>query len=165
MNQDRQYGTFVPPVQGVPVYNTPAGFVIPPWADPQKKEQKEMRKAASRLSLATAASIPLSTLFAGFAGLFLGACGVNIALPAGESINGMPPIAYYLFSSVMSFLTLVLPFALFLVFGKRKLAESILVEKTGFFHGLLLAFAGLFICILMNIPANLKAPVPTRYGK
>ena len=159
MNENRPYGAYVPPTGGMPVQNIPAGFMIPPWADPQKKEQKELRKAASRLSLATAASVPLSTIFAGAAGLFLGLCGVSMSLPAGEGINGMPPIVYYLFSSVMSFLTLVLPFALFLVFGKHKLTDSILVEKTGFFHGALLAFAGLFICILMNIPANLIASI------
>ena len=73
MSFDPQYGAYAPtperPVQNMPVY------AVPPWADPQKREQKELRKAASRLSLATVASVPLSTLFAAVAGVFLGVEG------------------------------------------------------------------------------------------
>jgi len=162
MSFDPQYGAYAPtperPVQNMPVY------AVPPWADPQKREQKELRKAASRLSLATVASVPLSTLFAAVAGVFLGVCGIAMSLPASEGISGMPPVVYYLFSSVMSFLTLVLPFTLFLAFGKRRLVDSILVEKTGFLNGILLAFAGLFVCILMNIPANALSAIFEEFG-
>lgn len=148
MSQIPQYGAYQPPV-----------YAPPPWADPQKREQKELRKAASRLSLATAASIPLSTLLAALAGVFLALCGVSLSLPVGEGMSGMPPTVYYLFSSTMSFLTMVLPFALFIALGKRRLVDSILVEKTGLFNGILLSLAGLFICILMNIPANLLSSI------
>ena len=104
MNQNPQYGAYARP-QAIPVQNIPMYAPIPPWADPQKREQKELRKAASRLSLATAATVPLSTVFGAVAGLFLGICGISMSLPASESISGMPPIVYYLFSSVMSFVT------------------------------------------------------------
>lgn len=181
MNQNPQYGTYPqPPVQQMPqtsvqVPAAPAyavspvqqpygGWQTPRWADPQKLQQKEMRKAASRLSWAVVASVPLSTVLSMIAGIFLGICGVNLALPEGMGISGMPSVVYYLLSAVVSFLTLVLPFTLFLVVGKRRLVDSILVEKTGFLNGILLAFAGLFLCIIMNIPANVISTLLEELG-
>ena len=172
MNQNPQYPTYTaqrPPVQAPPYAVPPVGqpygaWAMPPWADPQKREQKEMRKASSRLAWAVMASLPLGTLLSIVAGIFLGFCGVDLGLPADEGISGMPGVAYYLLSAVMSFLTLVLPFALFLVLGKRRLADSVLVEKTGFWNGLLLALAGLFLCIIMNIPANVISALLEELG-
>lgn len=136
-NETPQYGTYPHAV-----------WTVPPWADPQKIEQDEMRKAASRLSWAVAVSMPLSSLITA-------AVDLLSRLFGDTGISGMPMGAYYLLSALMTFITIVLPFALFLIFGKRSLSESILVQKTGFLHGSLLVFAGLFFCIIMNIPANI----------
>lgn len=179
MSQNPQYNTYppqqpvqapVPPQYSVPpapqyAVQTPYGVWQPPkWADPQKLEQKEVRKAASRLSWAAFAATPLSALLSLFAGLFLALCGVSLTLPEGQGISGMPCTVYYLLCGVVSFLTIALPFALFLVVGKRRLVDSILVEKTGVLHGLLLAFAGLFVCIIMNIPANIISTLLEELG-
>ena len=137
MNEMPQYGTYAQPV-----------WAVPPWMDPEKTEQKEMRKLASRLSWAVAVSMPLGTLLTAIVTLFSGWFG-------GTGIGGMPMAMYYLLSALMTFITIVLPFALFLLFGKRPLTQSILVEKTGFVQGVLLVFAGLSLCLVMNIPANL----------
>lgn len=156
MNQNPQYGAYrQPPYQPAPpVY--PNGVWQPPrWADPQRLEQKEMRRASSRLSFAVMISLPLGTVISVAAMLLLMICGVDMYMTEGASIGGMPAAAYYLISSISSFLTIVLPFALFLFIGKRRLEDTILVEKTGFVTGVLMVFAGLFICMAMNIPANL----------
>lgn len=120
----------------------------------RKRQQKSMRRDASRISLAVVAALPLSSILSALAGIFLALCGVNLAATVG-GINGMPAHLYYLLSSMMTFLTIALPFMLFILAGGRRLEDSILVEKTGVLNGLLLAFAGLLICLLMNIPANL----------
>ena len=49
----------------------------------------------------------------------------------------------------------MLPFSFFLFFGKRKLSDTVLVEKNGVLNSVLLVFAGLAVSVLMNIPANL----------
>ena len=43
MNENRPYGAYVLLTDGMPVQNIPAGFMIPPWTDPQKKEQKRLQ--------------------------------------------------------------------------------------------------------------------------
>lgn len=162
MDQNPQNFTYAPPYAVPP---QPYGvWQMPPWADPQKREQKEMRKAASRLSWAIAASLPIGGVLSAVLGIVLGICGVDLAMPEGQGVNGIPGTAYYLLSALMSFFTMVLPFALFLFLGNRKLEDSLLVEKTGFFHGLLLALAGLFVCIIMNIPANVISTLLEELG-
>lgn len=157
MNQNPQYAAYpqppYPPV--APIYPNGRGWQPPYWADPQKLEQKELRRASSRLSLAVLASLPLGTILSSVIMAALMLCGVNLISAEGATVQGIPATAYYLFSSVISFLTIVLPFALFLLLGKRRLADTILVEKVGFSSGLLMVFAGLFICMSMNIPANM----------
>lgn len=158
----------MPPVQQYAAAPMPqpyyGGWQTPVWADPQKLEQKELRKASSRLSWAVFAATPLSTVISMVFGVFLVVCGVNLMLPAGKGVGGMPGVVYYLMSAVLSFLTIVLPFALFLLVGKRRLADSILTEKTSFLNGLLLVFAGLFLCIIMNIPANVISTLLEELG-
>ena len=162
MQQNPQNFTYAPPyaVQTQPY----SAWQVPPWADPQKREQKEMRKAASRLSWAVLASLPLGTIISAALGVVLSVCGANLLLDPGEGVNGIPGVAYYLLSALMSFFTLVLPFALFLLIGNRRLEDSVLVEKVGFFQGLLLALAGLFLCIIMNIPANIISTLLEELG-
>ena len=141
---------YAQPVQQ-PVYYAP---VQPPkWADPARLEQKELRRAASRLSFATMTSLPIQVLWTTLATLILTVCGVNLMGP--NTIGGFPPTAYYLISSIASFLSIVLPFSFFLFFGKRKLSDTVLVEKNGVLNSVLLVFAGLAVSVLMNIPANL----------
>lgn len=141
---------YAQPVQQ-PVYYAP---VQPPkWADPARLEQKELRRAASRLSFATMTSLPIQVLWTTLATLILTVCGVNFMGP--NTIGGFPPTAYYLISSIASFLSIVLPFSFFLFFGKRKLSDTVLVEKNGVLNSVLLVFAGLAVSVLMNIPANL----------
>ena len=162
MDYRPQNVTYAPPYSVPP---QPYGVrQIPPWADPQKREQREMRKAASRLSWAVAAALPLGTVLSVVLGAVLSLCGVNFVLAEGEGVNGMPGTAYYLLSALMSFFTLVVPFALFLILGNRRLDQSLLVEKTGFFQGMLLALAGLFVCIIMNIPANVISTLLKELG-
>lgn len=141
---------YAQPIQQ-PVYYAP---VQPPeWADPARLEQKELRRAASRLSFATMTSLPIQVLWTTLATLILTVCGVN--LMGLNTIGGFPPTAYYLISSIASFLSIVLPFSFFLFFGKRKLSDTVLVEKNGVLNSVLLVFAGLAVSVLMNIPANL----------
>ena len=65
---------YAQPVQQ-PVYYAP---VQPPkWADPARLEQKELRRAASRLSFATMTSLPIQVLWTTLATLILTVCGVN----------------------------------------------------------------------------------------
>lgn len=150
MNDNRNYTPAGQPVQQ-PVYYAP---VQPPkWADPARLEQKELRRAASRLSFATMTSLPIQVLWTTLATLILTVCGVNFMGP--NTIGGFPPTAYYLISSIASFLSIVLPFSFFLFFGKRKLSDTVLVEKNGVLNSVLLVFAGLAVSVLMNIPANL----------
>lgn len=155
MNQNPQYGTYpqpsYPPVPP-PYINS---WQPPVWADPQKLEQKEMRRASSRLSFAVLASLPLGTIVSIAAMMILMFSGVDLYSAEGATVGDIPATAYYLISSITSFLTIVLPFALFLLIGRRRLTDTILVEKTGFLSGLLMVFAGLFLCMVMNIPANL----------
>lgn len=143
----------------LPVYGQ-----VPKWADPVKLEQKEVRKAASWLSFAAVASVPLSFLVSLVTGVFMGICGINVNLPEGLGISGMPPAVYYLLSSMLSFLTIVMPFCLVLLIGKRRLTDTVMVEKTGIGTGLLLVFAGLLFCILMNYPANLISAMLEEMG-
>ena len=145
---------------GAPVYAQPAQQPVyyapvqpPKWADPARLEQKELRRAASRLSFATMTSLPIQVLWTTLATLILTVCGVNFMGP--NTIGGFPPTAYYLISSIASFLSIVLPFSFFLFFGKRKLSDTVLVEKNGVLNSVLLVFAGLAVSVLMNIPANL----------
>ncbi len=145
---------------GAPVYAQPmqqpayyAPVQPPKWADPARLEQKELRRAASRLSFATMTSLPIQVLWTTLATLILTVCGVNLMGP--NTIGGFPPTAYYLISSIASFLSIVLPFSFFLFFGKRKLSDTVLVEKNGVLNSVLLVFAGLAVSVLMNIPANL----------
>ena len=131
---------YAQPVQQ-PVYYAP---VQPPkWADPARLEQKELRRAASRLSFATMTSLPIQVLWTTLATLILTVCGVNFMGP--NTIGDFPPTAYYLISSIASFLSIVLPFSFFLFFGKRKLSDTVLVEKNGVLNSVLLVFAGLAV--------------------
>lgn len=98
-------------------------------------------------------SLPIQVLWTTLATLILTVCGVNLMGP--NTIGGFPPTAYYLISSIASFLSIVLPFSFFLFFGKRKLSDTVLVEKNGVLNSVLLVFAGLAVSVLMNIPANL----------
>lgn len=148
MNQNQQYGGTYPQQGGY-------GWYIPEWADPQKLEQKELRRASSRLSFAVLASLPIQLLLSSLAAALLMLCGANLFAFAENTISGFPATAYYLISSIVSFVSIVVPFSLFLLLGKRRLTDTILVEKNGALNSLLLVFAGLFICMVMNIPANL----------
>ncbi len=156
MNQNPgQRGIYSPPyAYAQPSYGT-GGYPAPAWADPQKLERKELRRASSRLSFAVLASLPLQLLLTNLAAVVLMLCGVNLLNPAPGSIGGLPATAYYLLSAILSFASIVLPFSLFLLLGKRRLADTVLVRRTGALNGVLLVFAGLFICMIMNIPANL----------
>jgi len=151
------------PVQPMPA---PPVTVLPypPAPDPQKQEQKALRRSASLVSFAALAAQPLSFLIMAAAGVFIGLCGVNVHLPAGQSVAGMPPALYYLLSSMLSFLTIALPFCLILLIDKRSLADAILVEKTDFLHGLSLVLVGLLLCLLMNYPANLISELLEELG-
>lgn len=142
----------------------PAAWSVPAWADPQKLEQKELRRAASRLSFATIVSMPIQMLLFLLGSLFLMLCGVNFFVLGGNTIGGFPATAYYLLSSIVSFLSIVLPFSLFLLLGKRHLSDAILVEKNGALNSVLLVFAGLGLCLLMNIPANLISELLNQAG-
>ena len=73
----------------------------PQWADPVKLEQKAVRRAASRLSLAALSSLPLQFLFVNGAAILLMLCGVNLMAPGPNSIGGLPALAYYLVASMM----------------------------------------------------------------
>lgn len=153
MNQQN----YTPPYDG-------SAWYVPAWADPQKLEQKELRRASSRLSFAVLASLPIQMLLSMLASLLLMFCGVNLYALGANSIGGFPATAYYLLSSVVSFVSIVLPFSFFLFLGKRRLEDTILVEKTGALNGVLLVFAGLFICMIMNIPANLISQLLEQAG-
>ena len=141
-----------------------AAWSVPAWADPQKLEQKELRRAASRLSFAVIVSMPIQILLSTLGMLFLMLCGVNFFLPGGNTISGFPATAYYLLTSIDSFLSVVLPFSLFLLLSKRRLSDAILVEKNGALNSVLLVFAGLGLCLLMNIPANLISELLNQAG-
>ena len=127
----------------------------PQWADPMKLEQKELRRAASRLSFAALAGLPLQYIFINVAAIILMLCGVNLLAPTGNTVGGLPATAYYLVASMLSYFSIVLPYALFLAVGRRRLRDTVLVEKTGALNGILLVLAGVFVCMVMNIPANL----------
>ena len=120
-----------------------------------KLEQKELRRAASRLSFAALAGLPLQYIFINVAAIILMLCGVNLLAPTGNTVGGLPATAYYLVASMMSYFSIVLPYALFLAVGRRRLRDTVLVEKTGALNGILLVLAGVFVCMVMNIPANL----------
>ncbi|MGN0479574.1 MAG: lysostaphin resistance A-like protein [Hominenteromicrobium sp.] len=153
MNRQYDYNRPPYPQPPCPPYGA-GGWYTPAWADPQRLEQKEMRRAASRLSFAVLASLPIQMLLSIVASLLLSVCGVDVYGFDPDSIGGFPATAYYLISSIGSFVSIVLPFSFFLFLGKRRLSDTILVEKTGALNGVLLVFAGLFVCMIMNIPAN-----------
>lgn len=116
---------YAQPVQQ-PVYYAP---VQPPkWADPARLEQKELRRAASRLSFATMTSLPIQVLWTTLATLILTVCGVNFMGP--NTIGDFPPTAYYLISSIASFLSIVLPFSFFCSLGKESFRTRCLWRKT-----------------------------------
>lgn len=150
MNQFQQYGA--PPYGNL--QNPTLGWYAAPYIDPEKQERKKLRRAASRLSFAILVSIPISVIFSTLGMTVLSLCGVNFLMPQAGSIGGFPATAYYLLSSVLSIVTTVVPFSLFLLAGHRRLSDTVLVERTGKLHGLLIVFAALFICIIMNIPAG-----------
>ena len=143
-----------PPYGQQPVYYAPAQ--PPKWADPVYLEQKELRRAASRLSFATISSLPLQLLCTFAASFILSLCGANLlgGLMNKDTIGGFPPTAYYLLSSIASFVSVVLPFSFFLFSGKRKLTDTILTEKNGVLNSVLLVFTGAALALFMNIPAN-----------
>ena len=131
---------------------TPQGETLEIYAISQRYQDEELRRAAARLSFATMTSLPIQVLWTTLATLILTVCGVNFMGP--NTIVDFPPTAYYLISSIASFLSIVLPFSFFLFFGKRKLSDTVLVEKNGVLNSVLLVFAGLAVSVLMNIPAN-----------
>ena len=73
--------------------------------------------------------------------------GVRREFYGAEHHWRLPPTAYYLISSIASFLSIVLPFSFFLFFGKRKLSDTVLVEKNGVLNSVLLVFAGLAVSV------------------
>ena len=123
----------------------------PQWADPMKLEQKELRRVASRLSFAALAGLPLQYIFINVAAIILMLCGVNLLAPTGNTVGGLPATAYYLVASMMSYFSIVLPYALFLAVGRRRLRDTVLVEKTGALNGILLVLAGVFVCMVMTV--------------
>lgn len=133
----------------------PNGWYIPAWADPEKRRQRELRSAASRISLAVLLTQPISLVFSMLAMTLLTLCGVNFLFPAADTIAGFPPAAYYFLTALISIVSMVVPFCVLLALQKKSLADTIMVEKNGAAQGFLIAVAGAFICIVMNIPANL----------
>lgn len=116
---------YAQPVQQ-PVYYAP---VQPPkWADPARLEQKELRRAASRLSFATMTSLPIQVLWTTLATLILTVCGVNFMGP--NTIGDFPPTAYYLISSIASFLSIVRRSHFFCSLGKESFRTRCLWRKT-----------------------------------
>ncbi len=150
--QPYPYIPYIPPTQP------------PQWADPVKLEQKAIRRSASRLAFAALSSLPLQILFANGAAILLLFCGVNLMFPGPNSIGGFPALAYYLIASMLSYVSIVLPYGLFLLGGRRRLVDTVLVEKTGVLNGLLLVLAGAFVCVIMNIPANLISALLEQLG-
>lgn len=145
MNQNPQFTQAMPP----------AYYQPPPWADPQRLAQKELRRSASRLAFAALASFPLQIIVVNVGFLLLTACGFDPYTAFGPGfVGGMPATAFYLLSSVSSFVSLLLPFSLFLLIGKRRLTDVILVEKNGTLNSLLIIPAAVCLCMLMNIPAG-----------
>lgn len=146
------------------VYPQQPGVHMPPWADPMKLEQKALRRMSSRLAFAALAGLPLQYIFVNIAAVFLALCGVNLLAPAENTIGGLPATAYYLISAMISYFSIALPYAVFLLAGKRRLSDTILVEKTGALNGVLLVLAGVFVCMVMNIPANLISALLEGFG-
>lgn len=136
------------PYGAAPYIPTP---LAPP--DPYKAERKEMRRAASRLSFAAVSAVLVSGVLSTLFIVLLSGLGVNIYDP-WDGVNGVDPTFYYLLSGLLSFCSIVAPFSLFLLAGHRRFSETVLAEKVGFTHAALIVFAGLFVCIVMNIPAN-----------
>ena len=133
----------------------PGMYMEPPCADPVELEQKALRRASSRLAFAALAGLPLQYVVINMAAFVLALCGANLWAPAGNTIGGLPATAYYLVAALTSYFSIALPFAVFLAAGRHRLSDTVLVEKTGAVNGVLLVLAGVFLCFVMNIPANL----------
>ena len=107
----------------------------PQWADPMKLEQKELRRAVSRLSFAALAGLPLQYIFINGAAIILMLCGVNLLAPTGNTVGGLPATAYYLVASMMSFSLLpsggVIPREAYVICFSRKFASVFLVISPG----------------------------------
>lgn len=140
------------------------GWYVPSWADPEKRKQKELRQDASGLSFALLMAQPVSAVLTIIAVFVLVLCGANVLAPGTESVGGLPPTAYYFLSAMASVVSVVGPFWILLILRKKRLADTILVEKTGVLNGLLIAVSGLFLSIVMNIPANLLTELLERFG-
>ncbi len=138
---------------GVPTYIPANGW------DPYREERRALRKTASRLAFCAFAAFPVSQLLA---------IGMTVLFTA---VNGGRPLLfteiptlYYLVTGLFSFLTILLPFSFFLFLGRRPLADTIRTARTPLFTGAALAFSGLFLCFVMNIPANFLSDLAERLG-
>ena len=87
MNENRPYGTYVPPTGGIPVQNMPAGFMIPPWADPQKKEQKRLQMMLSQMEVGDTV---LTT--SGFYGVIIDISDDDVIVEFGNNKNCRIPM-------------------------------------------------------------------------
>lgn len=115
-----------------------------------REERRALRATASRLAFCAFAAFPLSQIASVFLGLLLGIVGGE-GFVTGDALE---PTFYYLFTALLSFVTILLPFLIFFFAGRYRLTDTILTEPVRFGDALPLVLGGLFLCFVMNIPSN-----------
>lgn len=130
-----------PPPYPAPVYQAPPYALGGPRRDPLVKgASRTMNRMCLCVIAQTAASFLWSLLFSAL--MTLG--GVDLFADN---------MAYLWLSAALVPLSTALPFALYLLVGKKDLPQYLRFEKVGFLTGLLCVVGGLAICILGNYPA------------
>lgn len=138
-----------------------APYILPNgWApyDPYREERRGLRRTVSRLAFCALAAFPLSQIIGVVLSLVLAAAGSDLFLLTEDTA------LYYLLTGLLSYLTVFLPFLIFLLASHRPLTEAIRTEHTPFLTGILLVFAGLFVCFIMNVPVNFLADLAESAG-
>ncbi len=125
----------------------PAVPAAPRFSAAQQKDPRKTggRRAVNLMSLL----ILLQSLL--MVGLQLAVMGYSAAV--GSDLIYRDNLALIWLTLAMSPLSTALPFLAYMLVGKKDWSSYLRFEKTGFFTGLLLVFAGLSLCLLADYPA------------